>query len=596
MKNPHRSSALNSDRPRSRNLSSLRYIFGYLPRYRFQIIMACIALIFTASGVLGLGAGLRYLVDEGLSKNNPHLLDMGFLILLGFTLLLSLSAFGRIYFVARIGESVIADIRRDIYNHVIRLSPAFFELTRTGEIISRLTTDTTLLQAIVGGTIAIALRNFLLLIGGTTLLLITSAKLTVYVFLILPLVVIPIIFLGKKVRILSRLSQDRVADVSNHIDETVMQVRTVQAFAREEGESQRFAGFVNDALGTALQRVKMRALLGSLVIAMVFSAIVGVLWMGGRDVIAGNITPGELSSFVFYAVVVAGAVGAISEIIGDLQRAAGSTERLIELFETEPHISIPANPVAINHATTPHIIFDAINFSYPTRPDSLALSNVSFTVEPGETIALVGPSGAGKTTIFQLLLRFYDPASGTITIGDNNIRDYDPQALRQYIGLVSQDPVIFSASAADNIRYGNPEASIEAITAAAEDAAAMEFIERLPDGFNTDLGERGVRLSGGQRQRIAIARALLKDPAILLLDEATSSLDAENEKLVQQALDRIMENRTTIVIAHRLSTVRHADRILVVDDGRICAVGTHETLLAENGLYARLATLQFRNG
>jgi ATP-binding cassette subfamily B protein len=553
-----------------------------------------LALIFTASSVLGMGHGLRYLVDEGLGKSDPDLLDRGFYVLLGVVGMLAIASYARSYFISRVGEQVVADIRKDVFHHVIMLSPGFFETTRTGEILSRLTTDTTLLQAVVGNTVTFALRNLLLLIGGTTLLLITSLKLTGLVFLMIPLVVVPIITLGKKVRRLSRETQDKVADLSVHIEETLSSLRTVQAYSLEARRSDEFGDKVGLSLDVACRRIATRSVLTSLVITMVFGAISAVLWMGGRDVLAGNISAGELSSFVFYAVVVAAAVGAISEIMGDLQRAAGAAERLGELLKATSPVEVPAKPRELPIPLQGNLRFDHVTFHYPTRPDTASLRAFNLEVPAGKRLALVGPSGAGKTTVIQLLLRFYDPQEGKIFLDDVPIDTLDPVVLRGQIGLVPQDPVIFSANAWENIRCGRPDASDEEVLQAARAAAAMEFLEALPDGLGSYLGEKGIRLSGGQKQRIAIARAILKNPKILLLDEATSALDSENEKLVQHALERVMENRTTLMIAHRLSTIRKADEIIVMDQGSQVSRGTHEALIhEEDGLYARLARQQF---
>jgi ATP-binding cassette subfamily B protein len=473
------------------------------------------------------------------------------------------------------------------------LPPAFFEVTRTGEVLSRLTTDTTVLQVVVGSTASMAVRNVLLVAGGLIMMAITSLKLTALVILVVPVAVIPIVLFGRKVRELSRASQDRVGDVGATIDETINAVRTVQAFNNEGAEASRFSALVNDAFAAAARRVRARAALAAVVIVLVFTAIGVVLWIGGHDAIAGRITAGDLSAFVFYAVVVAGSVGSLSEFAADLQRAAGASERLFELLDAKPAIAAPANPRPLPSPARGAVAFENVSFRYPARPDRAALHGVSFSVAAGETVALVGPSGAGKTTVFQLLLRFYDPDSGTIRLDGVDIAGADPAAVRARIGLVPQEPVIFGADIAANIRYGRPDASDEEVRRAAAAAQALEFIEKLPQGFATFVGERGVRLSGGQRQRIAIARAILRDPALLLLDEATSALDAESERLVQRALEELRANRTVIVIAHRLATVQGADRIVVLDQGRVVASGTHGELVAQGGLYARLAALQF---
>jgi ATP-binding cassette subfamily B protein len=581
------------ERASSRKLGQLGRIWRFARPYRLRVAGATFAVAVAAGTVLGLGFGLRKLVDEGFASGNADLLDEAIWVLFGVVLLLAAASYTRFYLVSWVGERVVADIRRAVFDQVIRLSPAYYEVTRTGEILSRLTTDTSVLQMVVGTSVSIALRNALMLVGGTVLLAVTSARLTGLVFLVVPLVLVPILVFGRRVRRLSRASQDRVADVGSYVDETLGAIRTVQAFGHEPVDRQRFATRVEEAFTTAVRRIGARALLTAIVIALVFGAVSLILWKGGHDVLAGEISGGELSAFVFYAIVVAGAAGALSEVIGDLQRAAGATERLMELLATEPDIAAPADPKPLPVPPRGAACFENVVFKYPSRPDRAALDGFDLEVRPGEKLAIVGPSGAGKTTVFQLLLRFYDPAQGRITLDGVDLRDADPADLRARIGLVPQEPVIFSGDAWENIRYGKPEASDEEVRNAARAAAALEFLERLPEGLDTFLGERGVRLSGGQRQRVAIARAILRDPALLLLDEATSALDAESERAVQQALDRLMVGRTTLVIAHRLATVLKADRIVVIDQGRIVASGTHGELIQADGLYARLAALQF---
>jgi ATP-binding cassette subfamily B protein len=552
-----------------------------------------IALIIAAGTVMTMGQGLRLLIDRGF---RTELLDQALLVFLVVIFVLALASYSRFFLVSWIGERVVADIRRAIFQHIIKLSPGFFEVTPTGEVLSRLTTDTTLLQVIIGSSVSIALRNTLLFVGCSIMLAVTNPRLTGFVFLFVPLVIVPIIFFGRRVRRFSRASQDRLADVGAFGTETLSSVRTMQAFTHEAIDRERFTGHVENAFATAIDRVRARAFLTAIVIMFVFGAVGAILWLGGKDVIANRITAGELSAFVFYAVIVAGSIGAISEVFGDLQRAAGATERLLELLSTKPDIAAPESPISLPDPPNGQLSFEQVTFAYPSRPDTPALVGFDLDVKPGETIAIVGPSGAGKSTVFQLLLRFYDPQSGRVTVDDVEIRDVDPAQLRFRFGLVPQDPVIFSADAAENIRYGRPDANATDVRAAAEAAAATEFIDRLPDGIHTHLGEKGVRLSGGQRQRIAIARAILRNPTFLLLDEATSALDAESEQLVQQALERLMANRTTIVIAHRLATVLAADRIVVMDRGEVIAKGTHTQLIKRGGLYARLAELQFNQG
>ncbi|MBI4184412.1 MAG: ATP-binding cassette domain-containing protein [Proteobacteria bacterium] len=577
----------------ARDIGRLRRLWPFLRGYRAAMAGAAVCLVVASATVLALGVGLRRLVDEGFASGNAGLLDQALFALLVMVAVLAAASFGRFFLVSWLGERAAADLRRAVFDHLLTLDAAFFEITHTGELASRLTTDTTLLQTVIGSSVSVALRNLLMLAGGLAMLVVTSPKMTGLVVLVVPLVIVPIVVFGRRVRRLSRLSQDRIADLGVAVEETVSGVRTVQAYVHEAVDRRRFAGRIEAAFAAAVRRIGARAWLTAIVIFLVFGAVSVILWVGGHDVLAGRMSAGELSAFVFYAVVVAGSVGAVTEVIGDLQRAAGASERLFVLLDTRPRISAPARPRPLPVPPRGEVGLRAVTFAYPTRPDRPALEDFSLAVAPGERVALVGPSGAGKSTVFHLLLRFYDPGAGSVTLDGVPVNEADPQAVRRRIGLVAQEPAIFAASAADNIRYGRPEAAADEVRRAAEAAGAAEFIARLPEGFDTYLGERGARLSGGQRQRIAIARAILKDPAVLLLDEATSALDAESERLVQAALEMLMAGRTTLMIAHRLATVRNAERIVVMDRGRVVATGSHAELVRTDPLYARLAALQF---
>jgi ATP-binding cassette subfamily B protein len=524
------------------------------------------------------------------------LLDQYFAAALGLAALLAVGTGVRYYFVTKLGERVVADIRRAVFDRVLGMSPAFFERLMTGEVVSRITTDTTLILSLIGSSISVALRNALMLVGGLLLLFLTSAKLTGLVLLIVPAVVVPIIILGRRLRGLSRESQDWIANSSGAASEALGSVQTVQAFTHEARTRTQFADVTEKSFGVARTRTRVRAVMTVIVIFLTFTGIVGVLWIGARDVRAGMMTPGELVQFVIYAVMVAGSVGALSEIWGELQRASGATERLVELLNSEDPVRDAKAVKALPRPVRGEIVFDEVTFHYPSRPEVSALNRVTLRVAPGETVALVGPSGAGKTTILQLLMRFYDPQEGAVRLDGIDLRDMARADFRRAIAMVPQDPVIFAASARENIRFGRPEATDAEVEAAAQAAAAHDFLTALPQGYDTWLGERGVMLSGGQKQRVAIARAILRDARVLLLDEATSALDAESERAVQAAVDSLAEGRTVLVVAHRLATVKRADRIVVFDQGRIVAEGTHEALVAEGGLYARLARLQFTDG
>ncbi|MEL6645685.1 MAG: ABC transporter transmembrane domain-containing protein [Pseudomonadota bacterium] len=583
------------EREKSRRIGALGALVPFLRPYRLMLAAALVALVSTAAISLILPLAVRRVVD-GFETSAVALLDGYFLAALGIAVLLALGSGLRFYLVTRLGERVVADIRTTVFSRMVGMSPAFYERLMTGEVLSRITTDTTLILGVIGSSISIALRNSLTLVGGLVLLFYTSPKLAALVLLIVPVVIVPIILLGRRLRELSRETQDWIAASSGNASEALLSVQTVQAFTHETASREEFADITEKSFRATHRRILLRSLMTVIVITLVFSGIVGVLWVGARDVRADVMTVGELVQFVIYAVIVAGGAAALSEIWGELQRAAGATERLAELLEAEDTVEDPATAAELAQPVAGHIRFEDVTFKYPARPETAALDGVSFDIAPGETVAVVGPSGAGKTTIIQLLLRFFDPQVGRICLDGQDVRTLTRSTFRSHIALVPQDPVIFAASARDNIRFGRPGATDAEVEDAARAAAAYEFLSALPDGFDTYVGERGVMLSGGQKQRIAIARAILRDAPILLLDEATSALDAESERAVQHAVDHLSQDRTTLVIAHRLATVKKADRILVFDAGRIVATGTHDDLVREGGLYARLARLQFTEG
>ncbi|MFT6446046.1 MULTISPECIES: ABC transporter transmembrane domain-containing protein [Sulfitobacter] len=583
------------EREKSRELGALRALLPFLAPYRGLMIAAILALVLTAMISLTLPLAVRRVIDN-FGTGEAELLDQYFVAALIIAALLAVGTGLRYALVTRFGERVVADIRKAVFDRVISMSPAFYENLMTGEVLSRITTDTTLILSVIGSSVSIALRNMLIVTGGLVLMLFTSAKLTAMVLLIVPAVIVPILVLGRRLRVLSRENQDWIAASSGNASESLGAVQTVQAFTNEAASQSQFAQMTEASYDAAQRRIKTRALMTIIVIFLVFAGVVGVLWMGARDVRADQMTPGALVQFVIYAVMVAGGVAALSEIWGELQRAAGATERLVELLRTEDTVQDPAAAIALPSPVAGRIGFEDVHFRYPARPDVQALDGVNLSINPGETVAFVGPSGAGKTTIIQLILRFYDPASGRITLDGVDLRDVSRAAFRRSVALVPQDPVIFAASARENIRFGRPDATDAEIDAAAEAAAAHGFISALPDGYDSYLGERGVMLSGGQKQRIAIARAILRDAPVLLLDEATSALDAESERAVQAAVDRLSADRTTLIVAHRLATVKKADRIVVLEAGRIVDMGTHDELVTKGGLYARLARLQFTDG
>ncbi|WP_213610269.1 ABC transporter transmembrane domain-containing protein [Pseudoalteromonas sp.] len=576
--------------------SALFPIFNFIKPYKWVVLGALVALLATAGVNLSLGQGVKFVIDHGFIAGSQAQLQQAVLVLIGLISLLAVGTFSRFYLMSWIGERVSNDIRKAVFNRIVTLHPSYFEENRSGELMSRLTTDTTLLQSIIGSSFSMALRSALMLVGGLIMLLVTNLKLTLVVVACVPLVLVPMIVFGKKVRKLASSSQDAIADISTYAGEIIQNIKVVQSYSHEQQEQSAFALETEKAFNVAKSRIKQRSFLIAAVIFLTFSAISAMLWVGGSDVLAGTMTGGELGAFVFYAIMVAMSVATVAEVYGELQRAAGAAARLLELLAVKSKIQNPEIPQDEQlHATTSNsaISLEGISFNYPSRPDVSALNNISLNIETGKTVAIVGPSGAGKTTLFELLQRFYDPASGAIKFHNIDIKELSLNTLRNKMGMVAQNPILFSSDVMHNIRYGNPSASDEQVYTAAKHAHADEFIKQLPQGYNSFLGEQGVRLSGGQKQRIVLARAILKDPEILLLDEATSALDAQSEHHVQAALEHLMQNRTTLIIAHRLATVKHADMIVVMENGEIKATGTHQQLMASNPLYQKLCELQF---
>ena len=588
-------SRANEERETSKRIGALAALWPFVRPYRVMMGFAIVALVATATVSLVLPLAVRKVVDN-FNADESNLLDQYFAMAIVVVALLAFGTGMRYALVTRLGERVVTDIRKAVFGRVINMSPAFYDNILTGEVLSRITTDTTLILSVIGASVSIALRNMLIFAGGLTMLLLTSVKLTGLLLLIVPIVALPVLTLGRRLRVLSRENQDFIAASSGNASEVLGALQTVQAFTHEMASRQTFDRVTEKSFEVAAQRINTRVLMTMIVIYMIFSGVVGVLWIGVHDIRSNAISAGELAQFVIYAILVAGSASALSEIWGELQRAAGATERLVELLQAQDTVTEPKNPLDLSQPLRGEIIFDDVHFRYPARPDRLSLSQINLTIKPGETVALVGPSGAGKTTIIQLILRFYDPTSGQVRLDGVNLCDLRRDVFRNVVALVPQDPVVFAASALENIRFGNPEASDEQVYAAARAAVAHEFITQLPDGYDSYLGERGVMLSGGQKQRIAIARAILRDAPVLLLDEATSALDAESEQAVKLAVEALSSDRTTIIIAHRLATVKKADRIVVMDKGQIVDTGTHDELVAKEGLYAHLARLQFTDG
>ncbi|MBU2968571.1 ATP-binding cassette domain-containing protein [Pseudoalteromonas sp. C2R02] len=582
-----------TDKKNDKAFTSLLPIFEFIKPYKVMVASALIALLLTAAVNLSLGQGVKFVIDNGFIAGSQEQLTYAILILIAMISLLAVGTFCRFFLMSLLGERVSGDLRKAVFNKIVSLHPSYFEENRSGEIMSRLTTDTALLQSIVGSSFSMALRSFLMLIGGIIMLLITNLKLTLIVLACVPLILIPMMIFGKKVRKLAASSQDAIADIGTYAGEIIQNIKVVQSYNHEEKEKNAFGSEVEKAFNVAKQRVKHRSFLIAVVIFLTFSAISFMLWIGGMDVLSGKMSGGELGAFVFYAIMVAMSVATIAEVYGELQRAAGSATRLLELLKVKSDITTVEAPLTVSKTVQTDIEFENVNFSYPSRPDAPALKNINLMIPNGKTVALVGPSGAGKTTMFELLQRFYDPQSGEIKLKNSNITQISLTELRHTMGMVPQHPILFSSDVWHNIRYGKPDATDDEVINAAKQAHAHEFIENLPQGYGSFLGEQGVRLSGGQKQRVALARAILKDPEVLLLDEATSALDAQSEHHVQAALDQLMENRTTVIIAHRLATVLHADLIVVMDKGEIIGIGTHNSLLQSSPLYNRLCELQF---